>query len=1078
MKKYCFCAGGYIKKLYSCKIFKLMRNTLLLVFITVLQVYANDTYSQNTKLTLNLNNVTVANVLEEIQNNSEFYFLFNAKLIDVKREVSISMKDKKIPEILTSLFSGTGVNYLVYDRQIILTPDDVTSLSVALQQLKITGTVTGKDGAPLTGVNVVVTGTTQGTITDIYGKYSIEVPQGAKSLTFSFIGMVPQEITIGTLTQIDVAMVESAIGLDEVVVVGYGTQSKREISGSVVNVDVKDFNKGVTRNAADLLVGKVSGLVITSGSGDVTQESTIRLRGMSSLTGGSEPFVVVDGLPGMTLSSIAPQDIESITVLKDASAAAIYGSRSASGVILITTKKGKKGKPVVEYEGYTAVDNVSNIPDVLTAAEWRDYTQKNNINTEGIDRGANTNWFKEIMRTGITQNHSLSLSGGDKNSNYRGSISYLNKQGVVKDNYMERYNARMTFSQKALQEKLNLTFTGAITENNYSPTDTRNFILAYNMIPVVPVKNEDGTWFDSMEYDQGNPLRNITYNRHLNKNSLYYGNIKADFEIVNGFVAGLNLFKQRTSNDYGEFNDSQTERGRNDGGNARRESWTADKELLEATLNYKRIFGVHNLNLLGGYSYEDNYYQNMGASNRQFTTNLLEYNDLGSGENLRPSDVWSGANMYKLISFFGRINYMLNDKYIFMASFRRDGSSKFGINHKWANFPSVSIAWRLKEESFLKDVIFLDDLKLRGSYGVSGNQDNIAPYQSLTLYGASGQYYDNGKWFQSYKISQNANSNLKWEQTAMFNIGFDYSLFENRVNGTIDYYDKNTTDLLYTYDVPIPPYFIPTMIANVGTMSNKGIEVMINADVIRKDNFRWNVSFNLAHNKNKITKLSNDAFQTTSIKTGDIFIRGGSVNTTSIIEEGKAVGTFYGWLCTGLDKTGKYIMDDMIDGKPGLTVEDRTYIGCAQPKLTYGFSNTITYKKWDINFFLRGVYGNDLLNYSRMAYATTQWLPGANVLKEALTIGLNENPKMNSFYIEKGSFLRLDNATIAYNFNTKGSWGIEKFRVYFTGQNLFTITKYKGLDPEVDMSGLAPGVEGRDYYPKSTTFLLGVSLAF
>ena len=1059
------------------KLWKIMRLSVFFLLLFVAQTYATVTYSQETRLTFKMQGAKVIDILNKIENESQFYFLFNQKMVDVERQVSIEVKNESIDKILNQIFENTNVNYLVKDRQIVLTTANSES-NVSEQQKSVSGKVTDSTGGSLPGVSVVVKGTTTGVITDMDGKYSLpQVPENA-IVQFSFVGMKTQEIAVGNKTIIDVILDEETVRIDEVVAVGYGTRSKREISGSVVNVGVKDFNKGVTRDAADLLVGKVPGLVITSGSGDVTQESTIRLRGMSSLTGGSEPFVVVDGIPGMTLSSIAPQDIESITVLKDASAAAIYGSRSASGVILITTKKGKKDKPVVEYEGYAAVDNVSNIPDVLDAAAWRDYTQKNNINTVGIDKGANTNWFKEIMRTGITQNHSLSLSGGGKNSNYRGSISYLNKQGVVKDNYMERYNARMTFTQKALQEKLNLTFTGAITENNYSPTDTRNFVLAYNMIPVVPVKNEDGTWFDSMEYDQGNPLRNITYNRHLNKNSLYYGNIKADFDIFNGFVAGVNLLKQRASNDYGVFNDSQTERGRIEGGNARRESWTTDKKLLEATLNYKKIFGVHNLNLLGGYSYEDNSYQNLGASNRQFTTNLLEYNDLGSGENLRPSDVWSGANMYKLISFLGRVNYMLNDKYIFMASFRRDGSSKFGVNNKWANFPSISIAWRLKEESFLKDINFIDDLKLRGAYGVSGNQDNIAPYQSLTLYGASGQYYDNGKWFQSYKISQNANEDLKWEQTAMFNIGFDYSLFKNRVSGTIDYYDKNTTDLLYMYNVPIPPFFIPTMIANVGAMSNKGIEVLINADIIRKDNFRWNVSLNLAHNNNIITKLSNDVYQTSSIKVGEGGVRGGSSNTTSIIEEGKSVGTFYGWICKGLDETGKYIMDDMIDGIPGLTENDRTYIGSAQPKLTYGISNTITYKKWDINFFLRGVYGNDLLNYSRMAYATTQWLPGANVLKDALTLGLTENPKFSSLYIEKGSFLRLDNASIGYNFNTKGLWGIEKLKVYFTGQNLFIITKYKGIDPEVDMSGLAPGVEGREYYPKSKTFTLGVSTSF
>lgn len=1064
------------------KPFLIMRWSLFIFIISIFQAQAISGFAQKTEFSLSYSNASVATVLSKIEDESNFYFMCNRKLVDLDRTISIRVENQSLEKVLAEIFKGTDVEYVITGKQIVLVSgkNKLQEGEGSIQQKKsVSGKVTDSSGVALPGVTVVVKGTTKGVISDTLGNYRLEDVPSDGLLVFSFVGMKQQEISVANKTTINVAMAEETIGIDEVVAVGYGTQSRKEVSGSVVNVGQKDFNRGVTRDASDLLMGKVAGLVITSASGDATEESSIRLRGTSSLTGGSEPFVVVDGIPGVELSSIAPQDIESISVLKDASATAIYGSRSASGVILVTTKKGLKDKTTVEYEGYAAVDAVSNLPEVLTASQWRDYTQKNNIDTQGIDKGANTNWFKEITRTGFTQSHSLSLSGGGKSSNYRGSFSYLNREGVVKDNYMERYNGRFTFTQKALQDRLNLTFNGAITENNNSPTDTRNFILAYNMIPVVPVKNADGSWFDSQEFDQGNPVRNITYNKHLNKNSQYFGNIKTELNLADGLVAGLNLVKQRESNDYGLYYDSQTEEGRNEGGYARRMAWTADKKLLEFTLNYKKAFGVHNINALAGYSYEDNYYQNFGAANRLFVTDLLGYNDLTSGQNLFPSDVSSGANMYKLISFFGRINYVLKDKYVLMASLRQDGSSKFGKNHKWGTFPSLSAAWRIKEESFLKGIALINDLKLRIGYGVSGNQDNVAPYQSLNLYGTSGQYYDNGKWLQSYSVSQNTNPNLKWEKTAMFNVGIDYGLFKNRLSGTIDYYDKNTTDLLFTYNVPIPPYYIPTMIANVGSMSNKGIEVVINADIIRKDNFHWTVSANLAHNENKITKLSNDQFQTTSIKTGNVFIRGGSGNTTSIIEEGRPIGTFYGWVCKGLDKaTGTYIMDDMIDGVPGLTSDDRTYIGCAQPKLTYGIANTITYKKWDFNFFLRGVYGNDLFDYARLSYGTTRWLPGANVLQEALSSGLNDNPQINSYYIEKGSFLRLDNASIAYNFNTKGVWGFEKLRVYLIGQNLFVITKYKGIDPEVNMSGLAPGVEGTNYYPKSKTISLGINVSF
>lgn len=1056
-----------------------MRLSFIMLLVSSLSVIGNS-YSQSTKFSFQLSNATVKDVFQEIERNSEFIIVYSDDMIDVTREVSLKVADATVEKVLDQILKVTNNGYEIKERQIVITKLKNLALNemTAQNERVLKGVVKTADGGTLPGATVIEKGTSNGTITDFDGNFTLNVSKANAVIVFSFVGMSTVEIDYTGQPIMNVTMREDAIGLEEVVAIGYGTQTKREISGSVTNISEKNFNKGVTRTGVDLLKGKVAGLTITSGSGDVTRDQTIRLRGTSSLNASSQPFIVVDGVPGMSLNSVAPQDIESISVLKDASAAAIYGSRSASGVILITTKKGRKDQAVTEYNGYVAVDNVTNVPELLNAQEWRDYATKNSINTSGLDKGGNTDWFDEIMRTGITQNHSLSLSGSTKSSNYRASISYLNQEGVVKDNVMERYNARMSFNQKALNDKLDLTFTGVMTQRNYSPTDTRNFVLAYNMIPVYPVKNDDGTWYDNQEYDQGNPVRNIEYNKQENKNSLYFGNIKADLDIFEGLKASLNVLKQRETNDYSQYYDSQTERGRNDIGYAQRNSWTSDKKLLETTLNYKKAIENHNMNFLAGYSYEDNYYQNMGAQNRQFVTDLFGANNLSAGENLRSGDVWSGKNMSKLISFFGRVNYTLLEKYVLTASIRRDGSSKFGKNHQWGTFPSVSVAWHMKEESFLQNVDALDDLKFRVGYGISGNQDGLDPYLSLPLYGKAGQYYDNGKWYSAYEFNQNENPDLRWEQTSMFNVGFDYSFLNGRINGSVDYYNKDTDDLLYTYSVPQPPYLKGTMMANVGSMNNKGIEFMISADIVRKDDFRWNTSFNIAHNKNEITSLSNDQFTTSSIKTGDAWIRGGSNNTTHIVEEGKELGTFYGWLCTGIDSEGKYIMDDMIDGKAGLTDEDRTYIGSAQPDFTYGLANVISYKSWELNFFLRGVYGNDVLNFSKMSYATTQWLPGANVLKEALTIGLKESPRYNSYYIEDGSFLRLDNASVAYNFDTKGKYGIHKLRVYVTGQNLFVITKYTGLDPEIEMSGLDPGVEGREYYPKSRTFSVGINLSF
>ena len=969
----------------------------------------------------------------------------------------------------------SGIRFLPY---VLFVAFMALSIFADAQQRTIQGRVVDESGLPLPGVTIAVRGTTTGTITDANGNYSLPGVTPESTLVYSFVGMRPQEVQVGNQASINVTLIAETIGIEEVIAIGYGTQQRREVSGSISNISEKEFNQGLTQNAVDLLKGKVAGLVVTNGSGDITRGQTIRLRGTSSLTGSSQPFVVIDGVPGMSLSSVAPQDIESISVLKDASAAAIYGSRSASGVILVTTKSGRGEQSVVEYDGYIARSTVTNVPDVLTAAEWRDYASKNNINTSGLDKGADTDWFDAIMRVGTSQNHNVSMSGGSRSSNYRASINYLNQEGVLRDNMLERYNGRLTFNQKALNDKLNLVFTGAMTINENSPTDGRNFVLAYNMIPVVPIKNADGTWFDSMEYDQGNPVRNQQYNKRLNKYSLIFGNMFAELSLFEGFSAAVRLHKEREGNDYGLYYHSETERGRNDKGFAQRENWTRDKQLLETTLNYEKWMGDHKLTLLGGYSYEEVYYQRAGSQNRQFVTDFFGYHNLQAGENLRPGDVWSGANMNKLVSFFGRASYNYMMKYIITATVRQDGSSKFGKNHKWAMFPSVSAAWRINEEGFMQGMSSLDDLKIRVGYGVSGNQDGIDPYKSLQLYGAAGQYYDNGKWYRAYQISQNPNPNLKWEETSMFNVGLDFSFGNSRVNGTVEYYDKQTKDLLYTYQVPVPPYLHSDMLANVGSMSNKGVEVVLSGDIVRSNKFRWTTTINAAHNKNKITSLSSDEFSTSSIRVGSAWIRGGSDNTTHIVEEGREVGTFFGWRSYGLDENGMYIFDDMIDGKAGLTNDDRTYIGSAQPKLTYGISNIISVGNWELNLFFRGVYGNDLLNFSKMSYATTQWLPGANVLHDALTIGLKDNPKYSSFYIEKGSFLRLDNASLGYSFDVNRWNAIHKLRVYVTGQNLITFTNYTGLDPEVEMSGLDPGVEGREYYPKSRTLSVGVNISF
>ena len=952
------------------------------------------------------------------------------------------------------------------------------------QQGTVTGKVIDDLGEPVIGANVIVKGTTTGIITDVDGNFSLSVNDIKKNiLVISFVGYNTVEEPLRGRTKVGIKLESSVINLGEVVAIGYGTQTRRQITGSVANVSEKDFNTGVTREATDLLQGRVAGLNITSGSGDVSSAPQIRLRGTSTLQNDQGPMIVIDGVPGGDMSTVSPSDIESISVLKDASSAAIYGSRSAGGVILITTKRGSGGKTQVSYDGYVAMSTLANKPDLLTADEWRDYA-KNNGYAETMGQydqyGANTDWFDVISRTGISQNHALSLSGGTSKSNYRASVTYLKNDGVIRDNSSERLNFRFQFQQRAINDRLRIGLTGAGTMMNFTPTYGYNFVLAYNMLPVWPVYNADGTWHEQVGYDQGNPLHNIEANTRENKGVRFYGTGDLQFTIVDGLNIKAMLYKSRNQMEYSQYYDSTTDAGRDDGGYAYRSSNTRDKELMEWTLDFDKTFNeVHKVNALLGYSWEENTYQSMSAANRSFTTDGLGANNLGAGQDLRPADVGSSKNEYRLISMFARANYSFGEKYMVTATIRRDGSSKFGANHKWGWFPSASAAWGISQEAFMEDVKWVSDLKLRAGWGVTGNQDGLSPYKTLELYGSSGQYYDNGKWLTAYKINQNANPDLKWEETSMLNIGLDFQLFKGRLGGTIEWYSKQTTDMLYTYNVPSPPYLYRSMMANVGDMSNKGIEVLLNFDAIKTKNFSWNTTLNLAHNKNEVTRLSNDQFTTDRIYAGDAWVRGGSGGTTHVVEEGYPIGQFYGWQCEGI-KDGKYILKDMNDDGQ-ISEDDRTYIGDAQPDLTFGWNNSFRYKNIDFSFFFRGSIGQKVMNHVRMAYAQSGGLIGANALNDPLTYELKEVPKYCSYYIEDGSFVRLDNVTLGYTFNTKNIGWLQKARIYATGQNLFLITGYKGLDPETNVGrndGLAPGVEDREFYPKARTFTFGVNLTF
>ena len=954
----------------------------------------------------------------------------------------------------------------------------------------VKGTVIDDTGEPVIGANVVEKGSTNGTITDIDGNYTLQVTNMKGVLQFSFIGYNTTEENIDGRTTIDVQLSSGVINLGEVVAIGYGTQTRREITGSVANVDEASFNKGISRDASDLLRGKVAGLTISQGSADITKGSMIRLRGTSTLMNDQGPMIVIDGVPGGDMSSVAPSDIESISVLKDASSQAIYGSRAAGGVILITTKKGTGARTTVNYDGYVSMDVAANKPDMLNAAEWIATNKQLGHEAEVADivnnYHADTDWFGEVLRTGFTQNHSVSLTGGSSTSNYRASYTYLDRQGIARNNYLRRHSFRFQVQQRALNNKLRLTLDGSGTMTDQASPQEGDFIRAYNMIPLYPVYNADGSWFEGAngalynEYDMGNPVHAMAENYDRTKSQIFYGRGEIQYDIIDGLNIKSSLYKSRASNDRSVWNAATNYAGAGSNSNARRRNWTNDRILMEWTLNFDKTFGDHKVGALAGYSWENNEYANHETYVENFAVTSMGADNIQAGLNLKVGNATSARNAYKLISFFGRATYSFKERYMITATIRRDGSSKFGKNHKWGTFPSVSAAWGISQEDFMQNVSWVDDLKLRAGFGVTGNQDGLSPYKSLELYQANGTYTDGGAQKTAFRVSQNANPDLKWESTSMFNIGLDFSLFHGRFGGTIEYYAKKTKDMLYNYSVPTPTYVYNSIAANVGDMTNKGIELSLNWNVIKTRDFDWTTTLTLSHNENKVTKLSNDFYSTSAVYTGNPWIRGQSGQTSHIVEEGRSLGNFYNLKCLGLDADGHFIYED-VDGDGVISDNDRTYIGNALPKAEFGWTNNFSWKNWDFSFFIRGTLGNKILNNPLAAYGTPNYITGTNAMKNDNLTKIAESAKVSSFWIENGSFARLDNMTLGYTFDVKKIDWLSKARLYVTAQNLFVITGYNGLDPEVNYSstsGLSPGIESREYFPKSRSFTFGVNLTF
>ena len=967
--------------------------------------------------------------------------------------------------------------------------------TVMLAQNKVSGTVLDATGEPLIGVSVLEAGTNNGVVTDFDGNFTLTVKQGAK-ITFSYVGYNAQ--TLPAANGMKVTLEEDNKVLNEVVVVGYGTMRRKDVTSSITTVQAKDLNKGVFSDPASMLQGKVAGLVVTS-TGDPNGSPSITLRGASSLRSGAamQPYYVIDGIPGVDPSMVAPDDIESIDVLRDATATAIYGSKAANGVIIITTKSGGKTERTnVSYNGYVAFDKISKNLDLASASDIRSYVKANGIDY-AYDKGGNTDWQKEVLRTGISHNHNLSINGGNAKTKYMASVNFQDRQGVIDGTHMNRLNARALMSTKVLKDRLEFSVgLNSMYAKHVGVTtgvDGASVLDAMNYFnPTNAVKDANG-WTVGDGSANYNPLSMInedTSETVWKRNQVI---AKTTLNIIDGLAWHANYSYDHYQSTYSDYHSHNTQLVPYNAynGNASRNTYFGHNHTFETYVNYDvTIAKLHKLALMAGYSWEErNSGDGFGLSVHNFFDDYLKWNQLtyaGVIDGMKA--VQSGTKeVVRNISFYGRASYSFNSKYMLQATIRRDGSSVFASGHRWGTFPSVSAAWNITEEEFMKNQKVFDNLKLRLGYGVSGNALGFGAYSGVATYGSTGEVDNSYAILAATKL---ANSELTWETTGMFNIGLDYGFWNNRINGSIEFYNKKTKDLIWNYPVSTVIYPIDNIAANVGEITNTGIEFTINIDAIRTKDFNWMTTLNLSHNKNKVNKLSNEKYKTSTFAQGDPRVAGVSANGyTQRVMEGEPIGTFFLYEFAGYDAAGKstYYVRDANGNKTGEVTNDPSYqdryiAGNAQPKLNLGWNNTFSFKNWSLTMFFSGVFGNKIYNGSRAHYTAPDFFAGGkNVLKEFIT----DRPATDNLsnipsdrFLEKGDYLRLQTLSIGYTFDKLDNW-LQSLQLYATCNNVFTITGYKGLDPEVNMGGIDPGVDYRwSTYPHTRTLMVGAKINF
>lgn len=961
-------------------------------------------------------------------------------------------------------------------------------LQTIAQTRPITGQVTNDKGEPLPGASVNVKGTSTGTITDANGKYNINIPSQNAVLSISFTGYTLEEVPVGNQFQINVKLLQGTQALNEVVVVGYGTARKKDLTGSVSTVSSKDLNPGPVTSPLQQIAGKAAGVNVVQIGSEPGSAPGVRIRGITSLVGGSDPLVVVDGVQGnMDLfRQVPPNEIESVDVLKDASATAIYGSRGAPGVIIVTTKRNRAGRSSVEFNSVASVDMIRNKLRVLNADEWWEQGQKWNV-PASENHASGTDWFDILTRNGFTQNHSIAFGGGTEKFNYRASLAAVLQNGIVINSNFKNYIGRLQATQKAMDDRLTLTMhlNSNVSNTLGSPNSvgraafTSNLISnAYVMRPTDPVYNTDSSYYtDPNVFQYINPYAVAKEVVNEGGENNLFSSLRADLEVVKGLTASWFGSWRKTDRYWGYYLPavSTVSTAIDNKGIANVTNNRADERLMDISLTYKKAFRDHRFDVLGLYEYQKQVYQGNFAQAKGFINDITTYNALQTGDLSRvtPGDITSYKNDRNLVSFLGRINYSFLDRYLVTASLRRDGSSVFGPENKWGSFPSASIAWRLSQESFMGKQKLFNDLKLRAGYGVTGNQQGLYPQQSIQLVGASGVTYFGGSQITNFIITQNANSDLRWETRKQANIGLDFAVMKSRLSGSIDVFKATTENLLFNYTVPQPPYPYGSILANVGSLLNEGLEASLNYQAIKSEDMTLMLSGNVSLLRNKVLELSGS-------------INGIPLNTNYVdwgyaayLIEGKPVGTFNILQHEGIDAVGaETVVDRNRDGviDQGNLSPDRYIAGSALPKYTYAFTPSFSYKNFDVSMLWRGSGGNKIYNALRSNLSRFENLGKSNVLHSAIPLGLYTTQYGSDLWLEDGDFLRFDNLNIGYRFDTKNIRYIDALRVSLTGNNLAVITNYSGIDPE--LSGAYGGGGENGTYPRTRNIAIGLNVIF